>query len=94
MCEIPRPTSFKDMLHNSQKGSPLVFRTTQSNWWEWKQTSGIKNNPVSMFHILARKYKEAFTEAVKQMGMQLIRPLDLITTFALRRVSANCLGVR
>ena len=37
-------------------------------------------------HILTQKHKEAFIEAVKQTGTQLVKPLDPIATFALQSV--------
>ena len=82
---IPRATSFKNMVRNEK----------EVGWFSelLKAMGGnVKNEAVEsrtiqfVCHILARKYKDTFIEAVKQTGTQLIESLDPIATFAIQSV--------
>ena len=80
---IPRATSFKNMVRNEK----------EAGWFSdlMKVIGGNGENAEArtiqfVCHILTQKHKEAFIEAVKQTGTQLVEPLDPIATFALQSV--------
>ena len=81
---IPRPTSFKNMLRNEREVGWFseLLTAIGGNGNEAAESRTIQ----FVCHILARKYKEVFIEAVKQTGTQLIEPLDPIATFAIQSV--------
>lgn len=82
---IPRAASFKNMIRNEKEAGWFseLLRAIGGNC----RNDTVESRTIQFIcHILSRKYNQAFIEAVKQTGVQLIQPLDPIATFALQSV--------
>ena len=82
---IPRPTGFRNMVRN-EKEVGWFSELLKAIIGNTNQEAAESRTIQFICYVLARKYKDTFIEAVKQMGTQLIEPLDPIATFALQSV--------